>query len=151
MSGYLRYLNEIFYLIGRDCANIYVETGIYKDINGNVVFGKADLLIEHKDGTFTVVDHKSSFNLMYFHGKQLPLYGMLLGRPIRNLVIHELSSGGSYFYSDVQAKIMESYSFVSNALKGLEGDIVTKPGEHCTGCTIDCIGSQTDDDGYLSI
>lgn len=137
--------------------NLYVETGIYTTLEtGEIIFGKADLIVEHYSGDYTIIDHKSSFNTMYLKRLQLPVYALLLKQPIRNLIINDMSSGNAYHYPKPTLDLTKEASvFIQEALsKRVSIDMEPEAiiGKQCHGCQVyDCIETMTDEEGYLNV
>lgn len=155
ITGYLEVMDNILYHLPKDkIRNLYVETGIYNvNEKGQVTFGKADLIIEFTDGTYTLIDHKSSLNPLFFEPLQLKMYALLLNRPVRELAVYELSTGNYIRYTgDIKEHLIGAKDFIKGALSCVNRkDKSPVPGEHCSSCTVDCLDSITNDDGYVTI
>lgn len=158
IDNFLKSMENIYWLVRPGTfKNLYVESGVYRDIktpNGNkIIFGKADLIIEHFDDTMTIIDHKSSFNMMFFQPLQLPTYGWVLGHRLRSLVVYDMSDGSDYHYPNFHETIaIDVRNLVDNAVYQLSRE---KPeiivGEACKDCTVNCLKDQTDKDGYVTL
>jgi hypothetical protein len=154
ITNYLKIINEFLgHIPLSKIANLYVETGIYVVTKaGRVVFGKADLIIEFIDGTYSIIDHKSSFIPMYFNSMQLKMYASILKKPIKDLVIYELSSGSWIKYSEsVEVCLNEAKEFINEGLKRFKSGEELSVGEWCNGCPVRCLDSMTDSEGYVSM
>lgn len=154
IEGYLDNMESILYHLPLSkIKNIYIETGIYRVTkSGRVLFGKADLVVEYLDGTFAIIDHKSSFNTMYFEPNQLKMYAKLIGKPINHLAVFELSSGSYIRYNSViEGCLVDAKEFISEALVNVKTEDKICIGEHCSSCSVNCLTSITDKDGYISI
>lgn len=154
LKGYMELITDFLYCLPLNkIKNLYVETGIYVTTKkGSVVFGKADLIIEFIDGTYTIVDHKSSFITIFFNSMQLKVYASMLKRPIKDLIIYELSSGSIIKYDEpIEVCLREAKEFIGDGLKSFRGGEELGIGEWCSGCTVNCSSFGADSDGYVSI
>lgn len=151
-------MNNLYWLVRPGTfKNLYIETGVYRTVETSdgaeiTVFGKVDLIIEHFDGTFTLVDHKSSFNMMYFEPLQLPTYAWVLSQRVRNLIVYDLSDGSDYHYPNIHETIsLNVRNLVDNAVYSLSKDkLDIIVGESCKDCQVNCVPNQTDEDGYVT-
>ena len=157
VSNFLDNMNQFYWTLKpRSFKNLYVETGIYSNTPGGLVlFGKADLIVEHTSGNFSIVDHKSSFNTMFFNPLQLPFYATLLKKPIESLIVNDMSTGNGYRYSNQGLMYPELDVLLDRALSGVvyeEEEPAYRVGTHCHDCPItDCIDRQVNDSGYLEL
>ena len=152
--GYLNDMDYILYNLPLSkIANLYVETGIYRVTKtGRVLFGKADLIIGYKDGTYTIIDHKSSFNTLYFEPVQLKTYAKMMGKPIKDLVVFELSNGSYIKYANgIQECLEDAKEFIKSALVNAKSKDKICIGEHCSTCNVDCLSSITNENGFILI